>query len=208
VPRRNIVKPGILSVMHRLSLAFAAVLFLASPALALDAGDRTFQDGRVGAIVKGTSPQDLAKIYGADNVKVGKVPAAEGLEEPGAFIYKDTPNELHAFFSEDGKKIESVRIVGAAWASKDGLRIGTTLAELEKLNGGAFNFSGFGWDYGGSVTAKGAKLKNYGITIAPDDKSPSKDQQKVMGDKQFSSRNPALKNLGVRVTSIIVGLAK
>jgi hypothetical protein len=26
-----------------------------------------------------------------------------------------------------------------------------------------------------------------------------------MGDKQFSSRHPALKNLGVRVTSIVVG---
>ena len=194
--------------MRRSSLAFAAVFLFASPALALDAADRTFQTGRVGAIVKTVKPQDLAKLYGAGNVKIGKVPAAEGQEEPGAFLFKDSPDELQVFFSEDSKKIESVRIVGKNWASKDGLRIGTTLAELEKLNGGPFQFSGFGWDYGGNVTAKGAKLKNFGITIAPDENAPSKDQQKVMGDKQFSSRNAALKNLGVRVTSIIVGMGE
>ena len=185
--------------------AFAAALLFAGPALALDAGDRSFGPGRVGAIVKGTAPADLAKIYGAGNVKYDKVTAAEGQEQPGAFIYRGSPNELQVAFTEDGKKIEFVRIVGKAWASKEGLRIGTTLAELEKMNGGPFRFSGFGWDYGGAVFANGKVLKDIGITIAPAENAPGKDQEKVMGDRKFSSRHPALKNLGVTVSQLVVG---
>jgi hypothetical protein len=190
--------------IHR--LAFAAMLFLASPALALDAGDRTFQAGRVGAIVKGSAkPGDLVKIYTAAYVKLGKIHAAEGQEQPGAIIFQGTANELQVGFTEDGQKIEFVRIVGAAWATKEGLRVGTTLAELERLNGGPFQFSGFGWDYGGGVTARGRALKGIGITIAYTKNGESKEAQRVMGDRLFSSRHPALKNLGVVVSQLVIG---
>ncbi|HEY7609017.1 MAG TPA: hypothetical protein VIF14_07275 [Alphaproteobacteria bacterium] len=185
--------------------AFAAVLLLAGPALALDAGDRSFGPGRVGAIVKGTKPEDLAKIYGAANVKLGKITAAEGMEQPGAVIYAETPNRLEVGFTEDGKKIEFIRIVGKAWATKEGLRIGTTLAELERLNGGPFQLSGFGWDYGGAVTARGRALQGIGITLAYTRNGESREAQQVMGDRQFSSRHPALKNLGVVVRELVVG---
>ena len=77
--------------MRRFGLAVAALFLFAAPALALDANDRTFTANRVGAIVKATKPGDLAKIYGEANVKVGKVPAAEGLEDPGAFIFQARP---------------------------------------------------------------------------------------------------------------------
>ncbi len=190
--------------LHR--LAFAAVLVFAVPALALDAGDRTFQAGRVGAIVKGsTQPADLARIYGAANVNYAKVPAAEGQEQAGAFIHQGTPNELQLGFTEDGKRIEFIRIVGKNWATREGLRIGTSLAELERINGGPFQFSGFGWDYGGAVFARGKALAGIGITIAPTKNEDSKEAQRVMGDRKFSSRHPALKNLGVAVSSIVIG---
>ena len=190
--------------IHR--LAFAAMLFLASPALALDAGDRTFQAGRVGAIVKGsTKPGDLVKIYTAVYVKLGKIHAAEGQEQPGAIVFQGTANELQVGFTEDGQKIEFVRIVGAAWTTKEGLRVGTTLGELERINGGPFQFSGFGWDYGGGVTARGRALKGIGITIAYTKNGESKEAQRVMGDRLFSSRHPALKNLGVVVSQLVIG---
>ena len=184
---------------------FASVLLLAGPALALDAGDRSFGPGRVGAIVKGTKPEDLAKIYGAGNVKLGNIAAGEGQEQPGAIIYQGSPSELQVGFTEDGTRIEFVRIVGKAWATKEGLRIGTRLAELERLNGGPFQFSGFGWDYGGGVTARGRALKGIGITIAYTQNGESKEAQRVMGDRLFSSRHPALKNLGVAVSQLVIG---
>ena len=70
--------------MRLARLAFAALLLLAAPALALDAGDRSFARGRVGAIVIGvTKPADLAKIFGAGNVRYETM-GYEGGTTPGA----------------------------------------------------------------------------------------------------------------------------
>jgi len=191
--------------MRLARLAFAAVFLLAGPALALDAGDRTFGPGRVGAIVKGaTQPADLARIYGAGKVQYEKVHLAEGEYRWGAFIYRGTASELVVGFSEDGKKIEFIRIPGKGWKSKEGIRIGTTLAELERINGGPFKFLGFGWDNGGNVVS-GARLpKGVVITLAPTRNRESKQARQVTGDSEFSSRHPALKSLGVVVSGISV----
>ena len=189
--------------MRSLAIAAAAALLAAGPALALDAGDRTVAPGRVGAMVKATPPADLAKIYGAGNVQYKKVPAAEGQEQPGAVIHAGTPDELQVGFTEDSKRIEFIRIVGTRWQTKEGIRIGTSLAELERINGGPFQFSGFGWDYGGAVftNPRGKLPKDLGITIAPTKNGSNKEAQQVMGDRKFSSRHPALKTLGVVVSS-------
>lgn len=144
--------------MRTAFLAVAAALLFAAPALALDAGDRTFGPGRVGAIVKGsTKPEDLARIYGAGHVSYEKVHLAEGEYRPGATIHRGTANALQVGFTEDGKKIEFIRIQGKSWKSKEGIRLGITLAALERINGGAFKLAGFGWDNGGTVTS-GRKL--------------------------------------------------
>jgi hypothetical protein len=190
--------------LHR--FAFAAVLFLASPALALDAGDRTFQAGRVGAIVKGaTQPAELARIYGAGNVVYEKVHLAEGEYRAGAVIYRGTPDELQVGFTEDGKKIEFIRITGKGWKSKEGIRIGTTLAELERINGGPFKFLGFGWDNGGAVVNAAKLPRGVIISLAPTRNQESKQARQVRGDNEFSSRHPALKTLGVVVSLIVIG---
>jgi hypothetical protein len=97
-------------------------------------------------------------------------------------------------------------VVGAAWKTKEGVHIGTTLAELERVNGGPFQFSGFGWDYGGAVfSSPRGKLHGLGVTIAPSKNEDSKQAQQVMGDRQISSRHPALKNMGVTVSQIVIG---
>lgn len=191
--------------MHIFSLAFAAILILVSPAMALDAGDRTFGPGRVGAIVKGaTQPADLARIYGAGNVRYDKVHLAEGEYRSGAYIYRGTANELQVGFTADGKKIEFIRIPGNGWKTKDGIRVGTTLAELERINGGPFKFYGFGWDNGGAVMSGGMLPRGIVITLAPTRNRESRQAQRVMGDSVFSSRHPALKSLGVVVSGIAV----
>jgi hypothetical protein len=190
--------------MLRWSLAFAALVFLAAPAAALDAGDRTLDSGRVGAIVKETPPADIAKIYGAGSVSYEKVHLAEGEYRPGAYVHRGTPSELQIGFTADGKRIEFIRIPGKAWKTKDGIRIGTTLAELERINGGPFKFLGFGWDNGGAVTAFRKLPKGVSFSIHPTRNRESKQARQVNGDSEFSSRHPALKTMGVVVGAITV----
>ena len=191
--------------MRRLRLAFAALFLLASPALALDAGDRTLEQGRVGAIVKGaTQPADLARIYGAGNVSAGQIHLAEGENRPGTYIYRGTANELQVLFTADGKRIELIRIEGKAWKTKEGVRLGTTLAELERINGGPFKFLGFSWDNGGFVLAGGKLPKGVSMALGPTRNRETKQSRQLDGDKEFSSRHPALKNMGVVVSAMWV----
>jgi hypothetical protein len=191
--------------MRRLCLAFAALLLLSAPAPAETAADRTFTAGRVGAIVKGrTKPEDLAKIFGADNVKLAKIHAPGGGEEsPGAFLWQGTDDALELVFSDDSKRIVSVGILGKTWTSKEGLRLGASLATVERINGGPFKFYGFGFDYGGQVTESGPKLKGYAIFLRPATRD-EKLLEQFTGEKQFSSRHPAIKRLNPEVMLIQV----
>ena len=197
------VKPGM--TLRCLSLALAALVCLAAPAPAQNAADRTFERGRVGAIVKGrTKPEDLANIYGADNVKLATIHAPGGGEEsPGAFIWQGTEDALELVFSDDSKRITSVSILGKKWASKEGLRLGASLATVERINGGPFKFYGFGFDYGGQVTESGPRLKGYTIFLKPGTQD-EKLLAPFIGEKQFSSRNPAVKRLNPEVMIIQV----
>jgi hypothetical protein len=191
--------------MLRLCLAFAALLLLSAPAPAETAADRTFTASRVGAIVKGrTKPEDLVKIFGADNVKLATIHAPGGGEEsPGAFLWQGTDDALELVFSDDSKRITSVSILGKKWTSKEGLRLGASLATLERINGGPFKFYGFGFDYGGQVTESGPKLKGYTIFLRPATRD-EKLLERFTGEKQFSSRHPDIKRLNPEIIIIQV----
>jgi hypothetical protein len=191
--------------MRLLSLALAALLCLAAPASAQNAADRTFGPGRVGAIVKGrTKPEDIARIYGADKVQLATIHAPGGGEEsPGAFISQGTDEALELVFSDDSKSIASVGILGKKWTSKEGLRLGASLATVERINGGPFKFYGFGFDYGGQVAESGPKLKGFTIFLKPAT-SDAKLLEQFTGEKQFSSRHPAIERLSLEVMLIQV----
>lgn len=184
----------------------AALLAFAAPAAAQNAADRTFGPARVGAIVKGvTKPDDLARIYGAANVKIAKMTPRDGGEEesPGAFVYQMTDDALQIGFSDDGKRILTVTVLGKTWKSKEGLRLGTPIEQLERINGGPFQLYGFGWDFGGQVFANGRALRTYEIFLAPTVDGGSARGQ-VTGEGKFSSRHPAMMVLRPEVNLITV----
>jgi hypothetical protein len=86
-----------------------------------------------------------------------------------------------------------------------------TLAQLEKLNGKPFTFSGFGWDYGGGVAGwGGGKLENSGISVQLRE-SPliyeymeQTELARVLGDQQVSSSEPVLEKMQVQVLEIML----
>jgi len=187
---------------RRLLLALPTALALAAaPALALDGGDRTLNARRVGAIVKATPPGDLAKIYGAERVAAIKL-NDEGEESPGVSIHAGTADELQVAFTADAKRIRYVRVIGRNWKTTLGVRLGTTLAELERINGGPFNFNGFGWDLGGIVLDQPrTKFAGGGLRVGVETTKRLSDGETraVQGDKAVSSRTPVLRKMGVRV---------
>ena len=97
-------------------------------------------------------------------------------------------------------RIEPVREAGSHWKTADGIGIGSTLAEVEKLNGKPFKLSGFDWDLGGFVNdfAGGALLKRaggcrLGLRFEPGTGAIANATAKVAGDKRFSSADPDMR---------------
>jgi hypothetical protein len=107
----------------------------------------------------------------------------------------------------------SIRVLGTAWKTDDGIRLGTTLKELEQLNGRPFTLAGFGWDYSGTVYGwnggeLGARLERPGrvlLRLAP---QPNADDGAVLGEGGFPSNDPAMQALNPTVYDIIVEFAE
>lgn len=111
---------------------------------------------RVGPIRPSSSIDDLVRLFGLENVRQQTVYGAEGTEKyEASVIFPETPNQLIVFWKDNQYGIVpssvSIRQQGSAWKTVQGIQIGTTLAELNAINGRPFSFFGFGWDYGGSV---------------------------------------------------------
>ena len=84
------------------------------------------------------------------------------------------------------------------------------IEELQKLNGRPFTFSGFGWDYAGSVhNWQKGELDGKGIAVqlaegpAAVELTPEESAQ-ILGDVAVQSDNPVLKPFRPRVWSISV----
>lgn len=107
-------------------------------------------------------------------------------------------------FPNDGKAIIYVAVMGRNWRSKEGLRVGASVAELERLNNGPFKFYGFGFDYGGQVFASGPALAGYTIFIRPTSDDKAAIQELMKPETEISSDHAAVKSAGLKVTFIQV----
>ncbi len=101
--------------------------------------------------------ENLRRRFGASNVRVGNVAGAEGEEVNGIVLFGSDPQRrAEIFFADEANQrgIGSIRVTGAKsrWHFDNGLRLGTTLAELVAKNGAPISYSGLDWDYGGAIS--------------------------------------------------------
>ena len=180
-----------------------------------------------GAITAKSTFADLQHEFGAAHVKKAQIDVGEGQTIPGVKIYEGDPTRaLSIYFKEKTETPESVVVrvsydkdydalpAKSRWHTADGITLGTTLEELEKLNAGPFTLAGFGWDYGGTVITWGEgklrdKYQKNGslvLRLQPPDTAPGDQQDKVSGDGSFKSDNPAMQQINPYVYEIFVGL--
>jgi hypothetical protein len=99
----------------------------------------------------------LRDRFGAEHVQLEPVPLGEGETEPGAIVYPDDPSRRAYVYFVDGKPDGAISAIyvrdeTSRWRGPFDLKIGLNLLDLERLNGRAFSFLGFDWDYGGYVS--------------------------------------------------------
>jgi hypothetical protein len=162
------------------------------------------------------SLESLQARFGAANVRVEEIPVAEGEMTRGAVLFPDDPSRrayVHFVDSEHLTGLSYIRIVDpeSTWSLGEGLRMGTTLAELVARNGAPIEFSGFGWDYGGAIAGfrggalepRSAQGAQTGFRLSPrPGLDPALENALPNGDTTFSSDDPQFADIG---TSVVIG---
>lgn len=163
---------------------------------------------RVGGITATSTEADIKALYGEEQVEYRSVYIGEGESQPGIAVFPNTPNELEIVWdiaAATGNP-EFIRIShdSADWHTVQGVAVGTTLENLQQINGRPFQLYGFGWDYGGLVNDwKGGKLNGH-LIIALEPEVWEKVGAEVSGDRSFSSDDPQIMALGARVASMVI----
>lgn len=202
---------------HTIALPRWGLAGLISLAACAEAPTRDINPGRnVGPISGQTTQEELRRAFPSGAVAFTDVALGEGFTRPGAVVYPDDDAlRLEVLWTDtlEVPRAEMVVLRGdtSAWHTPDGLSLGTTLAELESINGRPFRLTGFGWDYSGTVVDwNGGRLApdsgshRLVVRLLPDDADdvPSR----LLGDSDFASDDSAMAVLAPHVTEIYVRL--
>lgn len=167
---------------------------------------------------------ELIAAFGKENVLYDTIWGSEGMFTMGTILFPETEKEVQIIWEDsvNNSGIISLEISAmyqegyiykSYWKTKDGISIGTTLKEIEKINGTAFNFLGVGWDYGGNVTSfQGGKLDsaNLGITLDAvlDEKMDEDAYGKISGDVELSSNSSDVAVFTFKVIHLFLFVAR
>jgi hypothetical protein len=160
------------------------------------------------------SESDLVRRLGAGNVRADTVWLPEGMFAIGTALYPgDSARRVDITWSDTMARArpEFIRVSrGSGWRIAPGAGIGTSLEELEALNGGPFEMTGFGWDYAGTVIGwSGGRLDSLWsdrviVRLAPADDAPAELEGQVLGDRDYPSEHPAMQSLNPTVYEILI----
>ncbi|GGF86762.1 hypothetical protein GCM10007301_53340 [Azorhizobium oxalatiphilum] len=166
-----------------------------------------------------TSDTYLKGIFGVSRVvQAPDVLQPSGATGPGSIVLPEDPKLRVAVAWADGFAYAGPLRFNfseeTAW-SVNGVGIGTTLAQLEKINGKPFRLVGFGGDNGGLVTDwQGGTLSNLQggcaltVQLAISALAPASAQAKVVGPRVFSSSDRNVRTLRPTVGSFWVYYAR
>ena len=166
---------------------------------------------RVGAITKDIAEAQLVQVYGSENISPVSVYLGEGFYAPGTALFANDSTRLLEIVWKDTterKSPDHIRIIGNTWKTPEGVSLGTSLKELEELNGKSFTLTGFGWDYSGTIVSwENGKLEKYSqpsgrliVRLYPKDEVSD---HSVYGDIDIMSDNQTMRRLNPTAYQLI-----
>ncbi len=163
---------------------------------------------RVGPITPTTTHADLVTRFGAEVLREEAIAVGEGFTEPATVVDLGPEYGFTVVWGDENRdRVATVRELGTAWATPNGIHVGSSFADLQEALG-SFGVYGFRWDYGGTVDLRGSTLSAYDGQLflrlhpANIDDVPNA----LAGDTLFPSDTPALDTLNLTVNSIVVVL--
>ncbi len=165
-------------------------------------------DSSWGLITKNTDFAGLQTIYGASNVKNERICGPECADSIDVTkIYPEKSNEFIVYWKDSlyHKAIAFIEtyLPDGPYHTANGIKMGSTLENLLNINGKQIIFSGFDWDYGGSIQDYGmGTLQNspLGFRLSMDENGGTE----LSGDSEFNTEMPEVKkNLTkIKISSI------
>jgi hypothetical protein len=168
-----------------------------------------------GTFAKDSSNLRLAITFDAKNISYSDINVS-GSPVGSSVVYpKDPKRRLEIWWQNQANRsgIYLILINGqSTWVAPGGMKLGLTLADLEKLNHKPFKLKGFDkdhnatvsdWDGGTLATLQGGCKS--GVSLQPDSKASPDAASALSADKEYSSDDPQMREVKPKVSEILVG---
>jgi len=168
-----------------------------------------------GAFAKDSTHMTLMQAFQPKNVEYGEVAGPSGTKLNATILFpKDPKRHLEVLWQNEAARSDTSLIVitgQSIWTGPKGLKLGLTLAALEKLNGKAFRLSGFDqpdgsavldWQDGALASLPGGC--KVGVKLAADRKAAAAALAAAAG-KEFGSDDAAVRAVKPTVAEILLG---
>jgi hypothetical protein len=168
-----------------------------------------------GPFSKDSSNLRLAMTFDSRNIAFTEEDVG-GSKVGASIIYpKDPKRRLEIWWANEANRSGTYLILingQSTWMAPGGMKLGLTLAELEKLNHKPFKVKGFDkdknatisdWDGGALATLPGGCKS--GLSLQPDPKASPEAVSALSADKEFSSDDPAMREVKPKVSEILIG---
>jgi hypothetical protein len=169
-----------------------------------------------GVFAKDSTHLKLAMKYDSRNVVFDDVDGPEGSKIKASVLFPNDPKRrLEVVWNNDSARTDMsvISINGQSqWIAPKGLKLGLSVAALQKLNGKPFKLSGFmpdgsasvlGWD-GGALSSLPGGCK-VGMRLMADSKASPDARSAVSGDRELSSNDPGVLAVKPSVAEILIG---
>ena len=169
-----------------------------------------------GPFAKDSSHLELVTAFKSTNITFTDVEAADGTKVPASILFpNDSKRRLEVWWSDRTHRSDIHLIViggQSTWTGPDGLRLGQTLEQVEKINHKSFKLKGFDkdrigtvsdWDGGELATLAGGC--NAGLSLRADAKASAEKINALSADKEYSSSDPAIRAAKPTVSEILIG---
>jgi hypothetical protein len=168
-----------------------------------------------GPFAKDSSNLKLAMVFDSRNVTFEDVDVGGTQVGASVLFPKDAKHRLEIWWANPASRSGTYLILinkQSTWGAPGGLKLGMTLAELEKINHKPFKLKGFDkdntatvsdWD-GGALAKIPGDCKS-GVSLQPDPKASADAVKELTADKEYSSSDPAMRELKPKVTEILIG---
>ena len=169
-----------------------------------------------GAFSKDSSHLRLAMTFDTKNVTFTDVDSSAGTKVPASVLFPNDPKRrLEVWWSNPAARNTTYLIVingKSTWTAPGGMKLGLSLAQLEKLNHKPFKLKGFDkdgtatvsdWD-GGALSTLTGGCKS-GLSLQADPKAAPDAVSALAADKEYSSSDPAMRAVKPVVSEILIG---